>query len=132
MQPSPLVVREQNVLVNVLREVRCRFPIPLLSFDTDNDTVFIDETVSDYCSTEKIEFTRCWPYRTSDQAYVEKNGDIVPANGRISPIRSDRGAEQRAKLYAPARLFVNAIQPRFKLAEKTRTAPRRRSVIISR
>src|SRR3954469_18454076 len=32
-------------------------------FDTDNDTVFMDETVRDYCRMAGIEFTRCRPYR---------------------------------------------------------------------
>ncbi|MDU6671324.1 MAG: transposase family protein [Bradyrhizobium sp.] len=118
---APLLVREQTVLVDVLREVRRRLPFPLLGFDTDNDTVFINETVRNYCAAEKIEFTRCRPYRKNDQAHVEqKNGDIVR---RIVGYRRYEGiaaAEQLAKLYALARLFVNAFQPCFKLAEKTR------------
>ena len=75
---APLLVREQTLLVDVLREIRRQLPFPLLGFDTDNDTVFMNETVRDYCSAEKIEFTRCRPYRKNDQAHVEqKNGDIV-------------------------------------------------------
>jgi len=118
---APLVVREQTVLVDVLREVRRRLPFPLLGFDTDNDTVFINETVRDYCATEKIEFTRCRPYRKNDQAHVEqKNGDIVRRMVGYRRYEGVAAAEQLAKLYAPARLFVNAFQPCFKLAEKTR------------
>jgi hypothetical protein len=36
-------------LVAVLDEVRKLMPFPLLGFDTDNDSVFINETVRDYC-----------------------------------------------------------------------------------
>ncbi len=100
---------------------RERLPFPLLGFDTDNDTVFMNETVRDYCAAEKIEFTRCRPYRKNEQAHVEqKNGEIVR---RMAGYRRYEGlaaaAGQMATLYAPARLFVNAFQPCFKLAEKT-------------
>ncbi len=98
------------------------FPFPLLGFDTDNDTVFMNETVRDYCSAEYIEFTRCRPYRKNDQAHVEqKNGDIVRRMVGYRRYEGIAAAEQLAKLYSPARLFVNAFQPCFKLAEKTRT-----------
>ena len=50
---APLLVREQTLLVDVLGEIRRRLPFPLLGFDTDNDTVFMNETVRDYCATEK-------------------------------------------------------------------------------
>ena len=54
-----------------------RLPFPLLGFDVDNDYVFMNETVRDFCAAEKIELTRC-RYRKNDQAHVEqKNGEIV-------------------------------------------------------
>jgi hypothetical protein len=31
------------------REIRKRVPFPLLGFDTDNDSVFMNETVQSYC-----------------------------------------------------------------------------------
>ena len=34
-------------------------PFPLLGFDSDNDSMFINETVRDYCLAEGIVFTRC-------------------------------------------------------------------------
>ena len=46
---APLLVREQTLLVGVLSEVRELMPFPLLGFDTDNDSVFMNETVRDYC-----------------------------------------------------------------------------------
>lgn len=72
---APLLVREQTLLVEVLKELRKLMPFPLLGFDSDNDSVFINETVRDYCATTEIAFTRCRPYRKNDQAWVEqKNG----------------------------------------------------------
>ena len=118
---APLLVREQTLLVDVLGEIRRRLPFPLLGFDIDNDTVFMNETVRDYCAAEKIEFTRCRPYRKNDQAHVEqKNGEIVRRMVGYRRYEGLAAAGQLAKLYSPARLFVNAFQPCFKLAEKTR------------
>ena len=63
---APLLVREQTLLVDVLGEIRRRLPFPVLGFDVDNDTVFMNETVRDYCAAEKVELTRCRPYRKND------------------------------------------------------------------
>src|SRR5262249_36080739 len=41
---APLVVREQQLLTTVLSEVRSLLPFALLGFDTDNDSVFMNET----------------------------------------------------------------------------------------
>src|SRR6202140_1039868 len=118
---APLLVREQKLLTEVLSEVRKLLPFPLLGFDTDNDSVFMNETVRDYCQVAGIEFTRCRPYRKNDQAWVEqKNGAVVR---RIVGYRRFEGLEAAAalaRLYAAMRLFVNFFQPSFKLAEKTR------------
>lgn len=122
---APLLVREQTLLVDVLGEIRRRLPFPLLGLDVDNDTVFMNETVRDYCVAEKIELTRCRPYRKNDQAHVEqKNGEIVRRMVGYRRYEGIAAAEQLARLYAPVRLFVNAFQPSFKLAEKTRDGAR--------
>src|ERR1700712_1019641 len=75
---APVLVREQTLLTEVLSEIRKLMPFPLLGFDTDNDSVFMNETVRDYCAKARVEFTRCRPYRKNDQAWVEqKNGAVV-------------------------------------------------------
>ena len=122
---APLLVREQVLLSRVLTELRGLMPFPLLGFDTDNDTVFMNETIRDYCLAEGIVFTRCRPYRKNDQAFVEqKNGAVVR---RIVGYRRFEGLAAAAalgRLYASARLFVNMFQPSFKLAEKERDGAR--------
>jgi hypothetical protein len=99
--------------------------LPVLGFDTDNDTVFMNETVNGYCKANAIEFTRSRPYRKNDQAWVEqKNGAIVR---RLVGYRRFEGLEAAAelgRLYASARLFINYFQPSFKLAEKHRDGAR--------
>ena len=118
---APLLVREQGLLTEVLSEVRKRLPFALLGFDTDNDSVFMNETVQAYCQAAGVEFTRCRPYRKNDQAWVEqKNGAVVR---RIVGYRRFEGLEAAAalaQLYTSVRLFVNFFQPSFKLAAKAR------------
>ena len=75
---APLLVREQVLVTEVLDEIRKVLPIAALGFDTDNDSVFMNETVRDYCAAAGLEFTRCRPYRKNDQAHAEqKNGAVV-------------------------------------------------------
>jgi hypothetical protein len=118
---APLLVREQALLTAVLAELRKLLPFDLLGFDTDNDSVFMNETVRDYCMAEKIAFTRCRPYRKNDQAWVEqKNGAVVRRMVGYRRLEGLAAAQVLAELYAAARLFVNFFQPSFKLAEKQR------------
>jgi hypothetical protein len=118
---APLLVREQTVLTTALTELRKLLPFPLLGFDTDNDSVFMNETVRDYCLRDKIELTRCRPYRKNDQAFVEqKNGAIVRKIVGYRRFEGLQATRELAKLYASTRLFVNFFQPSFKLKEKHR------------
>lgn len=122
---APLLVREQTVLVEVLTELRKRLPFALLGFDTDNDSVFINETVRDYCTVSGIAFTRCRPYRKNDQAWVEqKNGSVVRRLVGHRRFEGLAATTALADLYAVSRLFVNFFQPSFKLAEKHREGTR--------
>ena len=66
-----MLVREQRLLTEVLDELRKLLPFALLGFDTDNDSVFMNETVREYCQAAGVAFTRCRPYRKNDQAWVE-------------------------------------------------------------
>jgi hypothetical protein len=118
---APLLVREQRLLTEVLSELRKVLPFPLLGLDTDNDSVFMNETVRDYCQQVGIEFTRCRPYRKNDQAWVEqKNGAVVRRTIGYRRFEGLEAAAALARLYAAMRLFVNFFQPSFKLASKAR------------
>jgi hypothetical protein len=118
---APLLVREQKLLTEVLREVRKRMPFALLGFDTDNDSVFMNETVKGYCEETGLTFTRCRPYRKNDQAWVEqKNGAVVRQAVGYRRYEGLDAAAALARLYGALRLFVNYFQPSFKLAGKVR------------
>lgn len=96
-------------------------PFELLGFDTDNDSVFMNETVRDYCQDADIEFTRCRPHRKNDQAFIEqKNGAVVRRIVGYRRLEGLEAAAALARLYSTVRLFVNFFQPSFKLAEKER------------
>ena len=80
--------------------------------DTDNDSVFMNDTVRDYCEQVGIEFTRCRPYRKNDQAWVEqKNGAVVRRMIGYRRFEGLEAAAALARLYAAMRLFVNFFQP---------------------
>lgn len=80
-------------------------PFDLLGFDTDNDSVFINETLRDYCRDSGIVFTRCRPWRKNDQAFVEqKNGSVVR---RIVGYRRLEGLDAAAAL---SRLYDEALR----------------------
>jgi hypothetical protein len=118
---APLLVREQKLLIEVLGEVRKRMPFALLGFDTDNDSVFMNETVKSYCEQTGLVFTRCRPYRKNDQAWVEqKNGAVVRHAVGYRRYEGLDAAAALARLYSSLRLFVNFFQPSFKLASKAR------------
>ena len=122
---APLLVREQKLLSEVLTELRRLLPFDLLGFDTDNDSVFLNETVRDYCQEAGIAFTRCRPYRKNDQAFVEqKNGAVVRRIVGYRRLEGLQAAAALAQLYATVRLFVNFFQPSFKLAAKERDGAR--------
>jgi hypothetical protein len=118
---APVLVREQKLLTEVLSEMRKVMPFALLGFDTDNDSVFMNETVQEYCTGAGIEFTRSRPYRKNDQAWVEqKNGAVVRHTVGYRRYEGLEAAAALADLYRSLRLFVNFFQPSFKLAEKSR------------
>ena len=118
---APVLVREQRLLTEVLSELRKVLPFALVGFDTDNDSVFMNETVRDYCTEAGVEFTRSRPYRKNDQAWVEqKNGAVVRHTVGYRRYEGLEAAAALAELYRSLRLFVNFFQPSFKLAEKSR------------
>jgi hypothetical protein len=120
-----LAVREGALVVEGLTRVREVLPFPMLGVDSDNGSEFINELVIDYCRKEGIELTRSRPYKKNDQAWVEqKNGAVVRRLVGYRRLEGTSAASTLAKLYATSRLFVNMIQPSFKLKTKTRVGAR--------
>ena len=82
----PLLAREQSpvveglvveglvvegLVVEGLEAIAGQPPFPVLGIDSDNDSVFINQTLIGYCADRGIEFTRSRAYRKNDQTWVE-------------------------------------------------------------
>ena len=112
-----------------VHHVRQRLPMPLLGWDSDSGSEFINELFWRYCQREGITFTRGRADRKNDSAHVEqKNGAIVRRW-----IGYDRYATKAAYAALQAvhrllRLHVNFFQPVQKLAERVRVGARVRRV----
>jgi hypothetical protein len=117
----PLLVREQGLVTEALDAFRARLPVALRGLDTDNDSVFMNEILLEYCERHGIELTRSRAYRKNDQAWVEqKNGSVVRRLVGYDRFAGVAAAQVLARLFEVARLYVNFFQPSFKLRDKTR------------
>ena len=67
----PLLAREQSLVAAGLEAIGRQLPCPVKGIDSDNDSVFINDTLTQYCAERGIEFTRSRPYRKNDQAWIE-------------------------------------------------------------
>ncbi len=121
----PLVAREQSLVAEGLDAIRRQFPAPVLGIDTDNDSVFINETLIDYCSTHRLTFTRSRPYRKNDQAWIEqKNGAVVRRFVGYDRFNGVVAGQCLGRLFEVVRLYVNHFQPSMKLKSKKREGAR--------
>ena len=62
----PLLAREQNLVVAGLEAIARQLPFPVLGIDSDNDSVFINDTLNRYCADRGIKFNRSRAYRKND------------------------------------------------------------------
>ena len=117
----PLLAREQFLVVEGLEAIGQQLPFPVRGIDSDNDSVFINETLVQYCADRGIEFTRSRAYRSNDQAWIEqKNGSVVRRFVGHDRYSGQVAGQTMAYLYGALRLYVNYFQPSFKLIDKTR------------
>ena len=56
---APLLVREQRLLTEVLGVMQTQLTMPILGFDTDNDSVFMNETVQAWCAQTGAKWPCC-------------------------------------------------------------------------
>ena len=104
-----------------LEAIARQLPFTVLGIDSDNDSVFINDTLTQYCADQGIEFTRSRAYRKNDQAWVEqKNGAVIRRFLGHERYSGQVAGQTIAHLHGAMRLYVNYFQPWFKLMEKTR------------
>ena len=113
--------KAQRWVFEGIREIRDRLPFPILGFDSDNGSEFINDELIRYCEKEQITFTRARPYRKNDSCYIEqKNWSVIRRT--VGYGRHDTEEELRVlnQLYSNLRLYVNYFQPVRKLIHKER------------
>ena len=65
-------------ILSAVSDLQERFPFPLVVFDSDNGSEFINHDVAGWLQARDIAQTRSRPYRKNDQATVEsKNNHVV-------------------------------------------------------
>lgn len=122
---APLLFREQRLPGEVMTALQAALAFPLLGFDTDTDTVFMNETIRGWCEAADVAFPRSRPDRKNDQAHVEqKSGAVVRRMVGYRRYDGIVAARELGTLYSRMRLFVNFFQPSFRLMEKTRDGAR--------
>ena len=108
----PLLAREQSLVVTGLEAIAKQLPFPVIGIDSDNDSVLINETLTEYCADRDIEFTRSRAYRKNDQAWVEqKNGAVIRRSLGHERYSGQVAGQTIAHLRFAMRLYVNYFQP---------------------
>ena len=119
----PLLAREQSLAVARLEAIAKQLPFPVKGIDSNNDSVFINDTLTEYCADRSIEFTRSRAYRKNDQAWVEqKNGAGIRRFLGHERYSGQVAGQTIAHRHGVMRRYVNYFQPAFKLVEKTRNS----------
>ena len=119
----PLLAREQSLVVEGLEAISRLFPVPIRGIDSDNDSVFINETLLELLRRTDIEFTRSRAHRSNDQAWIEqKNGSVIRRFVGHIRYSGPIAGQALAHLYGAMRLYVNHFQPSFKLLDKSRNS----------
>lgn len=108
-------------VLEAVRALEQELPVPVLGFDSDNGSEFVNADLFAFLTQRRITFTRTRPWRENDNRFVEqKNGAVV--RQAVGYLRYDTEDELRVltELYAKLRLYVNFFQPQMHLVQKTR------------
>jgi len=104
-----------------IKTIRKRLPFPILGFDSDNGSEFINCHLIRYCEEQHITFTRSRPYHKNDSCYIEqKNWSVIRRTVGYGRHDTDKELCLLNKLYGYLRLYVNFFQPVRKLVQKER------------
>ncbi len=108
-----------------LKKLRQNLPFPLLGLDSDNGGEFINTQLEQYCSKERLTFTRSRPYRKNDNCFVEqKNYSVVRRAVGYGRHDTEEQLALLNELYSYLRLYSNFFLPTMKLKSKERVGSR--------
>ncbi len=104
-----------------IKTIRGRLPFPLLGYDSDSGSEFINHQLYRYSIQEKITFTRGRSGKKNDNAYVEeKNDSVVRRWVGYGRYNTQEQVDILNELYGVLRLYTNFFLPVMKLKEKER------------
>lgn len=104
-----------------IKTIRRRLPFPLLGYDSDSGSEFINNQLYRYSIQEKITFTRGRSGKKNDNAFVEeKNDSIVRRWIGYGRYDTQEQVDILNEFYEVFRLYSNFFIPVQKLKEKVR------------
>lgn len=115
--------KDSDEVLSAIMDIQFKLPFPVLSFNTDNGTEFLNRNLYMHFSEDKlIELTRSRPYKKNDNCHVEqKNWTHVREN--LGYERYDL-VEQVEIMNVIYKLYLNNLYnffvPQLKLIEKVR------------
>ncbi len=116
---------EHGVLL-ALQDIERSLPFPLLGFDCDNGSEFLNWSILKYFTNRKrpVQYTRSRPYHKNDNAHIEeKNWTLVRQYLGYQRLAQPCLADQLNELYRSEwRLLMNFFIPSTKLIRKERQA----------
>ena len=108
-------------MVKGLEAMARQLPCTVLRIDSDNYSLFINDTLTEFCAGRGIDFTLSRACRQNEQTWIrQKNGAVIrrfPSHERFSRQVAGQTTDH---LHGSIRLYVNFIQPSFNLMERTR------------
>ncbi len=119
--------KSSEAVLDKMREVEGDLPIPMLGFDCDNGSEFLNYKILEYLQKRKhpVQFTRSRPYRKNDNAHIEQKN--------YTHVRKILGYERYDvpevtplvnKLMKDYSMFKNFVIPCSKTIEKVRVGSR--------
>ncbi|MGH9045872.1 MAG: integrase catalytic domain-containing protein [Acidimicrobiales bacterium] len=108
-------------VTEAIDHARSRFPFPVLGIDSDNGSEFINAHLFDYCTVNRLTFTRSRPGNKNDGAHVEQK-NWTHVRELVGYLRFDTGAELELlnDIWGLDSRFTNHLLAQQKLIERRR------------
>jgi hypothetical protein len=121
--------KAQKYVFAGIKTIRGRLPFPLLGYDSDSGSEFINHQLYRYSIQEEITFTRGRAGKKNDNPYVEEKNDSVVRRW-VGYGRYDTHEQVAVlnELYAVLRLYTNFFLPVQKLKEKVRIGSKTKKI----
>lgn len=116
--------KSEKAVLEALKNIEASLPFPILGFDCDNGSEFLNWHIHKYFTKRKrpVQYTRSRPYHKNDNAHIEeKNWTLVRQFIGYQRLAKESLAIQLDELYQSHwRFFVNFFLPSTKLIRKER------------